>query len=519
MSIASLLQGWTVREAVFVSLLTSTGYATACAIYNLYFHPLAKYPGPRLAAATRWWKAYIELVQGESINNRLFGLHEEYGDVVRMAPNELHFSDPAVYNEIYSPRSRWNKDETVYAPFGKDSSMFNTYDYRGAKRRRDLAAPHFSRKSVVNLQQYVQEGIDELCEVMAERAKEGKPSDIFRAWRCLDFDNVTSFCFGWSLHAVRESDFHAPAVEEMLQAGKDYMFWKHFSFLRALLPPPQVIWLLLNQLLKNRPYFKMILKLKEQVETYMAEPAELANAPHAVVFDALLNPAQSMKLTKGGVIEESNLFVVAGTDTTSNASAIGTMYALGGDGHIAKQLQAELRAAWPRLDEKPTLEVLETLPYLRAVCKESLRLSHGVISIMLRVVPPQGATLGGHFVPGGAKVGISNAMVHLNPTLFPDPHAFRPERWLEPGAELLDTWLVAFSKGPRSCLGINLAWCELQMNLANLFRRFDLELEGEKMHEMFAGKSPARPYDLWRDCFLPVYEGPDMLVRATPVAD
>jgi cytochrome P450 len=56
-------------------------------------------------------------------------------------------------------------------------------------------------------------------------------------------------------------------------------------------------------------------------------------------------------------------------------------------------------------------------------------------------------------------VGISNVFVHMNPDIFPDPRTFRPERWLEDkidGSESLDRWLVAFSKGPRSCLGVKL---------------------------------------------------------------
>jgi cytochrome P450 len=42
--------------------------------------------------------------------------------------------------------------------------------------------------------------------------------------------------------------------------------------------------------------------------------------------------------------------------------------------------------------------------------------------------------------------------VHDNPTIFPDPFHFRPERWLENPE--LDQWLASFSRGPRMCLGI-----------------------------------------------------------------
>lgn len=102
-------------------------------------------------------------------------------------------------------------------------------------------------------------------------------------------------------------------------------------------------------------------------------------------------------------------------------------------------------------------------------------MSDGVISPMPRIVPKEGARISGRFIPGGVSdlrphdkaqrvdkpqsktvVGISNCFVHNDPEIFPEPALFKPERWLQPdtkGGQSLDYWLVAFSKGPRSCLG------------------------------------------------------------------
>ena len=76
---------------------------------------------------------------------------------------------------------------------------------------------------------------------------------------------------------------------------------------------------------------------------------------------------------------------------------------------------------------------------------------------MTRIVPDGGAHISGAHIPGGTIVAQSNVFVHWNAGIFPEPHVFRPERWLEGrarGGESLDNWLVAFSKGPRSCIGI-----------------------------------------------------------------
>lgn len=48
-------------------------------VYNVYFHPLSRFPGPKMAAATVWWKIHLELVKQESLALRLWELHAQYG--------------------------------------------------------------------------------------------------------------------------------------------------------------------------------------------------------------------------------------------------------------------------------------------------------------------------------------------------------------------------------------------------------------------------------------------------------
>ena len=50
-------------------------------IYNVFFHPLSRFPGPRGAACTRWWLAYMELGRGISLSTLRSELHKKYGTV------------------------------------------------------------------------------------------------------------------------------------------------------------------------------------------------------------------------------------------------------------------------------------------------------------------------------------------------------------------------------------------------------------------------------------------------------
>lgn len=71
-------------------------------------------------------------------------------------------------------------------------------------------------------------------------------------------------------------------------------------------------------------------------------------------------------------------------------------------------------------------------------------------------------------------------LIHLNPTIYPEPTKFIPDRWLE--NPQLDRYLFSFSRGPRGCIGLNLAWMELYYTVANVFSHYgDVEGEGPTM--------------------------------------
>ena len=117
-------------------------------LYNLYLHPLSSFPGPKLAACSTLWKAYIDCLSSTSFVHTLEILHQRHGDVVRVGPNELHFSRPETYHEIYSASNRWDKEETLYHRFGEDRSSFGYLSWKEAKDRKDILWKTFSRRTI-----------------------------------------------------------------------------------------------------------------------------------------------------------------------------------------------------------------------------------------------------------------------------------------------------------------------------------------------------------------------------------
>ena len=78
-------------------------YVAAIVIYRVWLHPLSKYPGPKIAAATRFWWARQQL--GGRFPLLVHELHLRHGEIVRIAPNELSFSGAAAWKDIYGFRN------------------------------------------------------------------------------------------------------------------------------------------------------------------------------------------------------------------------------------------------------------------------------------------------------------------------------------------------------------------------------------------------------------------------------
>jgi hypothetical protein len=54
-------------------------YVTSLYLYRLFFHPLARYPGPKLAAATNWYEFYYDVIQEGGFTHQIQELHKQYG--------------------------------------------------------------------------------------------------------------------------------------------------------------------------------------------------------------------------------------------------------------------------------------------------------------------------------------------------------------------------------------------------------------------------------------------------------
>ncbi len=116
--------------------------------------------------------------------------------------------------------------------------------------------------------------------------------------------------------------------------------------------------------------------------------------------------------------------------------------------------------------------------YLDAVVKETLRV-RPVISGVGRVVREEPFEVGGYLIPPGIEINPSIAAIHRRADRYPDPRAFRPERFL--GAEAPDTYTwLPFGGGTRRCLGASFATFEMRVVISRVLERARLAPVGRR---------------------------------------
>jgi cytochrome P450 len=136
------------------------------------------------------------------------------------------------------------------------------------------------------------------------------------------------------------------------------------------------------------------------------------------------------------------------------------------------------------LRNRPVLERLRSSltdgdeSYLDAVVKETLRV-RPVVPGIGRVVRGEPFEVGGYMIPDGVEINPSIAAVHRRADCYPNPDAFRPERFLGSDAPDSYTWLP-FGGGTRRCLGASFATFEMRVVIRRVVERADLAAVGRR---------------------------------------
>lgn len=161
------------------------------------------------------------------------------------------------------------------------------------------------------------------------------------------------------------------------------------------------------------------------------------------------------------LLDQLRTLLFAGHETTAVALAC-ALHALHREPAALARVRAEIEALGP----DPDPDALAALPYLDAVCQETLRLHPPVVDVGRVVRRP--FALGGYTIPAGESITASPLLLHGREDLYPDPARFRPERFLERKPSPFE--FIPFGGGARRCLGAAFAMMEMKVALGTLLR-------------------------------------------------
>ncbi|KAL7927023.1 benzoate 4-monooxygenase cytochrome P450 [Trichoderma austrokoningii] len=447
-------------------------YITVRTIYRLYFHPLAHIPGPKLAACSHLYEFYYNVLLSGQYLFEMERMHQKYGPIIRINPREVHISDPAFYDEIYASSSRKReKDPKFVATYALPGSMISSITHEAHHLRRGILKDFFSRRSVLELSDFINERIQALMTRLDEFRVAQSTVSIDDAVAALTSDVITSYCCGKHWGFIENAGFRNDIRKATADAASFTHITRFFPWIVTLSTnlSPRTLAIIM-------PGKAGLFEFLESFLEY-ARKGTLTGKRRSMLATLADPSIPPQERTFHRQRDEAFGIIGAGTETTATVLTV-AFYHLARNPAIRDKLQAELKQLMPTPDSTPTWIELERLPYLDAFICESLRVGSPVIGRFTRVAPTETLTYKNYAIPPGTPMSSAGYFIHKDPTLFPDPSAFRPERWIEAAerGQNLKKHIVAFSKGSRNCIGINLAHMELFLTVAAFARRFNMEL-------------------------------------------
>ncbi|KAI1099866.1 cytochrome P450 [Jackrogersella minutella] len=425
--------------------LLVVGWLCRC-LLRLYIHPLSGVPGPRLAACTSLWLSWHTYVGDEC--TVIFQLHEQYGPVLRVAPNEIDIADGDAVESIYIEKGGFQKTE-AYSKFDIDghSTIFSTQTLTARANRAKAVVPLFSTASIRNAQPVLASVVDQFIARIQREGRTGKPINVLNITRSMALDAVSAYLFQEQYGAVSEDTSHmsaSPFVDAYVGVGAFFT-----------LPPG---WLgdklmTLVDMVTSDVETTHSMKAMDQYTGNLVKTASLGSGSYA---SRLLERA----VTRDQVQVELKDLCFAGTDSTGMNMAMILW-------HLCKSPDKYAKLREEILERVAKGEDIISGPYLRGVVREGLRLSWANPIRLPRLVPESGWHYRNYFFPAGTSVGVAAFQLHQDEKVFPDAQLFLPERWLQPTDQML-TNFFAFGKGNRACIAQNLGTAELTLATAKL---------------------------------------------------
>ncbi|MDF8264848.1 cytochrome P450 [Luteipulveratus flavus] len=388
----------------------------------------------------------------------LAATRERYGDRVAFpipGPPALLLSDPDDVRRVLQTSARtWGKDTVQYAALGRVTGpgLLASSEPSWIDHRR-LAAPAFHHQRLDRVGVHVAEATDEALARWDVPSPYGATVDVARLTLGVALDVVGRALFSADLsdQAHRLLEATSAAARLVVRLG------------RGIVPVPERI---------PTPLNRRLVRTRRELDTLCLQLIATRRATgvggDGAGGDDLLGLLVDSGLSDQEIRDELVTMVIAGHETVA-AALTWSLMLLAQDQDAQDRLRAEALA---HIGPVPMVGTAQRLPWTRAVVDEALRLYPPAWVISRRSHQPD--VLSGHDVPAGTTAIISPWLLHRRADAWPEPDAFRPERFLDRSAARSD--YLPFGAGPRLCIGREFALGEMTIVLGRLLTAYRIGL-------------------------------------------
>lgn len=387
---------------------------------------------------------------------------QKYGDVFSLnllgLGNVVIVGNPHVIQDIFSQDAKLfdvGRGNELAKPLLGENSL-TVLDGDRHKRERKLLMPPFHGE---RLQTYAQQICDIATQVMSQLPI-GQPFVARTVMQQVSLELIVQIVFGLS-EGERYQQLK-PLLTDWINMT-DSPLRSSMLFLRFL----QKDWGAWTPWGQMRQLHRQIhALLQAEIDERRQQPANQRSDVLSLMMAARDDQGQAM--TDEELRDELLTLLFAGHETTATSLAW-ALYQI----HQRPEVDATLRQELQSLGDQPNPMTIAQLPYLTAVCQETLRM-YPVLPVIFPRIPKVAMQLGGYDFPAETHLLPSIYLVHYREDLYPEPHQFKPERFLE--RQYSPSEYLPFGGGNRRCLGYALAQLELKLVLAMVLSQYQLAL-------------------------------------------
>jgi len=386
-----------------------------------------------------------------------YSTYQFTGPIIRISPYELHVHDPAFCEQLYRQDGRWNKYPFTYDAFVAKGATICTADHHAHRARRHPLSPFFSKAKINAHQELLRRNIQKLADRLTNET--GNTVNFGAAISALTRDVANEFILGKHHNQLDHEDFEAAMSNVFQESNFMWRITKHIPWFGPMMLSIPSTWLmkvvdegtksLLSYIVQNENYTKDLMKAHAS-----GALGEEDDGPRTIVHEILDSNLPPQDKTFQRIFDEVMTISAAGFETSASVLRL-VFYHVYSNPEILQRLRTELASAETFDIDTVDLRTLEHLPYLTAVIMEGLRLSPGIATRMARIAPDRELVYEKWHIPAGTPVGMTTLLMHTDPSIYPEPMTFNPDRWMDPDTRKgLEKMFAPFSRGTRMCIGM-----------------------------------------------------------------